>query len=191
MNSHSSCPAVKFSSIDTLFGAALAAAKKATDALRESNIAHFVSAHTSIGNYQPVVYDIDTFKLGRRDTHNPNRAFEAASRIELIQNYDGLAIEFVTNPKNGYFHNPKDSKVLVVISDGEPLSHDYEGDIAIEHTKAMIDNARKAGIKVVSVSLTDSAFRANNRIYGERYNVDARENLDAALVKLVTTIATE
>lgn len=83
------------------------------------------------------------------------------------QNRDGFAILQMGRK----FTSDKKRRVLIVISDGAPEAPGYHGEPAMEHTKQCIEDLRAKRIAVLSISISDSARRTNDRLYGEKWNV--------------------
>lgn len=86
---------------------------------------------------------------------------------QFCENKDGLAIEKVAKK----FTAKGKRRLLIVISDGVPQAPDYYGASANRHTKNAVENARKEGIDVLSISIREDARTTNNYIYGEENNV--------------------
>lgn len=66
------------------------------------------------------------------------------------------------------FTKTRNSKTLIVISDGQPSSLRLRGNAS---TKAMVEQTRVLGIKIISISITENAEFANDWIYGKEWNV--------------------
>lgn len=83
------------------------------------------------------------------------------------QNRDGYAIRYIAKK----FQDKRKRRLLIVISDGQPwASHGYMGEPAIQHTQEMVSKVRAEGIDILSISITEEAREANNRIYGSAWN---------------------
>lgn len=85
----------------------------------------------------------------------------------LVQNRDGCAIRYIY-PK---LNDKRKRRLLIVISDGEPLATEYYGRPAQQHTKSAVEEARAAGVEVLSISISHEAKDVNNWIYGRERNV--------------------
>lgn len=148
-----------------------------------------VYGHTSEGAGNPYILPIAASNMplgkdGRLVNHgNYKSRFLRAASKHLQVNFDGIAINEVAK----LFSSRPTSKVLIVLSDGEPSGDSgYDGRRAINHTIAAITTARKAGVKVFSLSLDKSVVLSNDNIYGKMWNVDVSQgNLDATLRKLI------
>lgn len=89
-----------------------------------------------------------------------------------------------------YFTTQRNSKKLIVISDGQPASSRIsDSDQGINATKTAVETLRKSGIDVVSLSIKKSAVIPNNRIYGHKKNV-ANEDVNA-VIDLVKVLMVE
>jgi Mg-chelatase subunit ChlD len=98
------------------------------------------------------------------------RLVDGGSTYKLCQNRDHLAIEEVA--KDFRASSKQRRRLLIVISDGEPAATGgYGGPRAQEATRKAVDEVRKQGIDVTSISITEEAARANNWIYGKEHNV--------------------
>lgn len=158
-----------------------------------------VYAHTSITaenkyGIAPVVYGVAAFQLplGRGNhpevSGNVKIRFEKTKSIQLAENFDGYAIDYVSR----LFTSRMGSKVLIVLSDGTPQGgHVYGGSMAINHTKKTIEEARKRGVIVLAISLTGSVKPYNDKIYGPDYNLPAYDSvlLNKALSKVMNWVA--
>lgn len=82
------------------------------------------------------------------------------------ENRDGDAIRYMGRQ----FYGMK-RKLLIVISDGAPEAHNYNGHPAIEHTRGEVIALRERNIDVVSISINEHASNINDRIYGSQHNV--------------------
>lgn len=140
--------------------------------LVECRVPTGVYGHTSDtghGSYTPVVYGIAAYNMpfvGKRisTTSNPRQAFTKVVEVGHHQNFDGLAIEFVAQR----FTTRPGSKVLIVLSDGEPHGGmNYSGWEAVEHTSQVIRNLNRRGITILSLSLTEDVMESNTRLYGK------------------------
>lgn len=172
----------------SLFGICTAVAKKVFFALKNADVPCKVLAHTGDRetSSSPVLIKVASHRMGNETTSNVERKFNAMLRIPLNNNYDGKILKEILN--GGYFSEIA-QKVLIVLSDGEPLGNYYHGAAAVAHTKTAVHDCRKAGISVVCLSLTKEVIDANNAIYGETANIDASENVDKALTQMVAAIA--
>lgn len=149
-----------------------------------------VYGHTSKQpGYKPVIFNIAAYNMPLTNrniiqtTNNPTAKFEAVARHDMVVNYDGIAIDFVSRR----FTEKPGTKLLLVISDGEPSGNgDYDGGGALDHTIYEIKEARKRGVNVFALSVSSGVVYSNNRIYGQKYNVDAsRGNLDQEMQRFV------
>lgn len=161
-------------------------------ALSEVRIPVAVYGHTSTdaGN-QALIYSIAAagMPLERleipRHTSRPHEAFVNCGKVHLIVNYDGVAIDFVSKR----FTSKPGTKLLIVISDGEPSGDGgYDGNNAEDHTIFMIAKARDRGVKVIAMSIVPSVVEDNDRIYGKEYNVDATKNLSEEMRKVINSL---
>lgn len=168
-------------SMRPIIGRIMETIRKMSEAMIEANISHAVFGHTSEGMEDaPIVHHIFSYRIGGKTDSDHHNRFERAAFVELRQNYDGYAI---TNMTTKFSRGA--TKVLLVLSDGQPCGPRY--DEAIEHTREAVEQARKQGIRVISLSLTDNVIESNDAIYGDRNNVDATtpQKLEVGLKRLI------
>jgi nitric oxide reductase NorD protein len=91
----------------------------------------------------------------------------AALQERMSQNLDGFAIQYVAKK----FTSLSKRRVMIVISDGAPLSSNYSGASAIKHSQEVVNGVRKSGVSVYSISINSMAARINNVIYGKENNI--------------------
>lgn len=99
----------------------------------------------------------------------------------MVNNPDSVAIEFATKKLVA----ATGTKVMIVISDGEPHAWVYRGtQDATEETKKAVVAARKQGVQVWSVSIDEEAEQPCNDIYGKKFNVRSDDpNAAISIVK--------
>jgi len=160
----------------------LSVSHKIFKALVSANILTQVWTHTSSGydNWPLLV------KIANNLTRNFDKKFELAGGMDLHENLDGIIIEELA--KNHFTSDTRIQRILLVLSDGSPQSPSYPNHIGIPHTHVAIEDARKSGIKVYSLSLVKGVVECNSKIYGAEYNIDASANLDKEMVNLVTQL---
>jgi nitric oxide reductase activation protein len=90
-------------------------------------------------------------------------AYRATADI-LWNNDDEMAIFEVSKR----FTSQKNSKTLIVISDGAPSSYRSP---SIRSTRKVVEDVRSKGIKVISISISEDAVESNDEIYGKAWNV--------------------
>lgn len=99
------------------------------------------------------------------------------------QNYDHQALQTVARLFEEATHN--EERVLLVVSDGAPVGHDYGGEPAIQATREAVNAIRQRGMTVLNVALEDYQ---SEEIFGARHVVKL-ENL-ADLVKNMRGLVT-
>lgn len=147
---------------------AMSAAIGATYGLANGRSRVAIYGHTGdIDGYDLVMYKFKGFdedvKTAERRSHFviPDRGGV------LVQNRDGDAVRWTA----GKFESTTRRRVMIVVSDGQPMANGYIGAEAIKHTKQEVENARAKGIGVYSISINSWAGETNNEIYGMQYNV--------------------
>lgn len=164
-----------------LFDQCISVTHKIFSALVNANVSSQVFAHTSYGGNLPHL-----IKIADNTTKNFTKKFELALGLGLAENLDGVIINEIV--KNHFVSDSRTQKVLLVLSDGSPQSPNYPNYLGVPHTTSVVENARKMGVKVYSISLVEEVVKGNNRIYGADYNIDASKNLDKEMVNLVTKL---
>lgn len=150
-----------------LFKTVLSTVEVMANAMVQSGISFTVVAHTSIEEAEdvPIVYHIFTNKVNGKTSVNMKERFEKAAGLHLQENFDGYAIDHCKK-----FFGKNEANIMVVLSDGLPCAPNY--DSGVKHTKTIIEKMRKSGVKVISISLKHDVLSDNNRLYGEKYNID-------------------
>lgn len=85
----------------------------------------------------------------------------------MSQNRDGYALEYLSTR----FTRPSLRRLMIVISDGQPMATDYSGSEGMKHTQSVVNAIRAKGIDVLSISITNGATKPNDFIYGAKHNV--------------------
>ncbi len=134
--------------------------------IKQARLRCGVYAHTS-DHKMPQLYPVIT-ELAATVPDAAQR-FGKIPSINLCENFDGYAIEATVKQ----FSQRDGEKVLLVFSDGRPNGPNYRGEEAVEHTTHTVKSLRKAGYRIISISLTSDVLATNDRIYGRGFNVDA------------------
>lgn len=153
-----------------------------------------VYGHTSYsrGGHVPLVYAVSAYNMpliGKQlvTTKNPALAFGRMKTVNHSQNFDGIAIDEVAKR----FTKRPGTKVLIVFSDGEPYGGaDYGGHKAFDHTAQVIKKLNRAGIVVLSLSLTAEVMENNTKLYGKGNLPAYGRLLEKTLQHVVQVIAT-
>lgn len=140
------------------------------------------------GDDWPIVYGIASYKMPFRNkvietTQNAFQRISNSSHIPLYENYDGFAIYSL---KDHFLKQTK--RFMIVLSDGNPVGSGYGGQLAVEHTKKIVESLRKDGTNVYAISLVENVVRSNDEIYGKKYNINGSGNLDKELQKLIVNL---
>lgn len=158
-----------------------------TDALRQANIAHALYGHTTrVVNDQPFVFHVFSFDMGVTHLdHERRKRLERMQYIETVENYDGVAIELVSEQFTG-----RDAmRYIFVLSDGLPAGPGYRGSHGVMHTMNVVNALRARRINVIAISLVPHVVEPNNRIYGRENNIDASKDLAGEFRRVITQIA--
>jgi hypothetical protein len=156
------------------------AALGAAHGLVEARCEVAVYGHTAdiIGGTEVIIYRGKTFTepitlLG------PRLKFLLQTE-RLCQNRDGYAIVYLAKKMT----NTQRKRLMIVISDGEPCAPGYSGSAGDNHTRSVVEEVRRKGIEVMSISISKEAKIANDRIYGVDKNVyDNDPNIIEEIIK--------
>lgn len=166
------------------------AAIEISKALTESNIPNSVYGHTSMQGEgrtgdTPFLIHIASHDMLVTNTDRKKR-FEKLTYIKgLVQNYDGVAINLVSQK----FTEKEGAKYVIVVSDGEPANGTtYSDQGAVDHTMSVIKSVRKMGITVFSMSVVRYVVPKNDFIYGREFNIDTSSNLRKQFRRLIKKI---
>lgn len=118
--------------------------------------------------------------------YHPSRAGRDISAIFDINcnhaNYDGYAIleaaEILKRGKGA-------SKILIVVSDGQPNENDYRGVCALEHTGACVRTVERSGIFVVQIAV--GRVDKSDKMFTHYIPYSADSNLGKGLSKILQT----
>lgn len=179
------------STMGSIISKELGAAKEMSKALRQARIPHAIYGHTSESKRtkngfrdSPILIHIASYDMLETNQDVDTR-FDYARRVRLNQNYDGVALEMVTNK----FTGRDAARHIIVLSDGRPSGFGYSGPLAVQHTKDMVKEARRNRISVTSLSVVKDVVLHNDDIYGSQYNLNASYNLPAQFRQLIKKIA--
>ena len=122
-------------------------------------------------------------------TENHKERFSRAMVMSHNTNADGNAIAHIA----GFFTKLERTKIIIVLSDGSPtvypnFTKSGVDDMGEAWTRENVNMLRNKGINVFSVSLTRGVVAANDRIYGEEFNVRASHGLMKQLQQLAFKI---
>lgn len=150
-----------------IFGNEIATARKMATAMRKARIPYIVVAYTSSGRWGAAgkVILVDSYEMGKRSIGPDDKRWDALKNTYQGTTPTAPAIKMC---REELFSKKGGAKYLFVLSDGRP---DGEQDTIEE-----IEITRDAGIAVFSFSVLRDVVRYNNRIFGERYNIDASAN---------------
>ena len=168
------------------------------ESLQKAKVPCSVYAHTTRNrNFNDdgdcsVIYGVAAFEMPLMNsktivsTPNWRERFNTLIFVDHNANADGTAIDFVSKR----FTKRDGTKIVIVLSDGRPTlapigcSADNS-----EYARIMVEAVRKQNIGVVSISLKSDVVSNNNKIYGEKFNVPAFQNLNDNMRRLVREIA--
>lgn len=146
------------------------AALGAANGLVEGRCDVSVFGHTAdtLGDTEVIIYRFKDFN--EPISVLPHRLYEAVSMIgsvRLCQNRDSYAISYLSKK----LRDRSKRRLMIVISDGCPSAIGYGGTPANQHTKDMVEQSRKEGVEIISISIEEHAADVNNFIYGKENNV--------------------
>jgi hypothetical protein len=179
---------------ESLFDRVTRAAEGMFESLMGAGIPTAVYAHTSWSSPgrgdDPLLVQVAAFRMPMFTTQplthgDYAQRFNALTGIRTSQNYDGYILEKVADQ----FTDVPGTKLLVMLSDGTPMGGGYHGDTADKHTQDAAIAARRKGVHVLSVSLVAGVVKANDKIYGSRYNLSGYgDSLNPTLQDLAMTL---
>lgn len=157
--------------------------------LKENNIPCAFYGHTTKGN-EGLVFGIASNQMPLMSkqivtTVDYESRFDSVNNIYYDETSDGFSINFIAKR---FIPDRQGQRVLIMMSDGQPsfVEYGYVGDKSKKHTASCIENLRKSNIIVLVLSLTEIAYRENNKIYGVKHNIKAYgENLQNNLKKII------
>lgn len=153
----------------------VSAAREVYITLLKAGFASSVYAHTTSNFDNSLVFPIAANNMpfgeeGYKRHVNPTKMFAfAAEGIDNWGNADAIAVNYCSKK----FTAKKNTKVLIVISDGLP-TESVSGNHT-EELKDVIRIARQNGIKIFSLSVAKGVVKNNNKIYGEQFNIAASD----------------
>ena len=153
---------------ETKFSAALKVAGGMGLALARAGHKLSVFGHTTIraGLETCIVY---RFKSMSDSTEHMLEALQSAeATIEKNNNADATALRAVAST----FTPDSGAKRIFVISDGMPYCTTYGGSEGIDITKEAVEDLRRRGIEIYSLSIDPTAIKDNDSIYGNTFNFD-------------------
>lgn len=171
----------------TVFGNELGAAKEIAKALRTARIPFCVVTHTTspYSTEIPTLAIVESFDMKVQNVKG-EESWECARKINLSENLDGVAIRVVAE---NFFTGRNARRFIIVLSDGEPAAPSYRGRAGRAHTTEEIAKWRKNGINIFSISVVASVEEANDKIYGEHFNLKASSDLRGQFRNLIRKIS--
>lgn len=123
-----------------------------------------------------------------------NRIWEPGDdqrRISLLsadaQNMDGYAIEWCVKELQGGRGDTQ--KILIVIADGEPYAHGYNGGSALRHVRDVVNKAERNGVYVIQLGVGNDLSEAEQKqMFNHYIPYSDDENLLRDLTKLMTKL---
>ena len=142
---------------------------------RELKVPLSVTGHTSWGN--EVVYDMFCdFE------HKEKDKYRLVNLIDQGGNRDGAALLYTGER---LLKRSERTKILIIMSDGLPASHNYEGKPAYEDLKAISKNLCKRGVKVIAAAI-DEDKDVIKEVYGSNFlNVTDLTKMPALFAKIL------
>ena len=128
-----------------------------TEALERLHIPNFVAGHSC---ESALIFQIfKNFDDSKYAKYSINRMFPGGD------NRDGLALEVA-----GTYLKEREErqKLLIIISDGQPNSHGYSGELARKDIRSIVKQYQRDGIKTLAFAIGDDKPQIKN-IYGESF----------------------
>ena len=128
-----------------------------TEALERLHIPNFVAGHSC---ESALIFRIfKNFDDSKYAKYSINRMFPGGD------NRDGLALEVA-----GTYLKEREErqKLLIIISDGQPNSHGYSGELARKDIRSIVKQYQRDGIKTLAFAIGDDKPQIKS-IYGESF----------------------
>ncbi|MCD7948614.1 MAG: VWA domain-containing protein [Oscillospiraceae bacterium] len=163
---------------DSMNGKRLAKSKEATvvlaEVLERLDIPTFIAGHASQKALSFTIYKL--FDDAR------NAKYAISRMAARGDNRDGLALVIAGSY---LLQRPERNKLLIIISDGQPNSAGYGGDLAKQDIRSVVSTHRRQGIKTLAVAIGDDKPQIK-QIYGDAYiNISDVNHLPEALAKMI------
>lgn len=124
-------------------------------------------SHSTISIYREPGLQVDRNALGSMDSGGCNRDGEAiigvAKRVRRMSDRKGI---------------------FIVISDGQPNGHQYDGKVAIEHTRLMVKQTERLGFEVVQIAIESGV--PSHEMFSHWVNMTDVNNLPNDLARYMT-----
>lgn len=156
------------------------AAKEMSRILKSARIAHSVYGHTSKNGDIPLLFHVFSYDM-KTTNFDWDARFDAAEKVTLSENYDGVVIERLQEK----FTGKNATRYIINLSDGQPCGPGYAGSLAANHTQVVIGQTRKLGIGVFAISVVGGVVYSNDRIYGHEFNIDGSANVNVQFRNLI------
>lgn len=156
----------------------LAAAKGAFISLRDARENVQIYGHTTYAG------GITLYKIADTTSSNVDQRFNMATGVYNGSNFDNRIIHYIAANE---FHYHDSMKIILMLSDGKPC-----GVTGVEDTTLIVNQLRKKGYIIFSVSLVGSVMENNDIIYGKKWNINASNgNIDNKLKDLFIKMTME
>ncbi len=143
-------------------GATIACEKEAlivmSEALEELGDAFAIYGFSGYGRDNVVFYTVKDFE----DLYDQ----KVQSSISILTNEQSTRIApAIRHTTTKLRRREEKTKLLILLSDGKPLDHDYHGDYAIEDTRMALREAQRYGIKSFCITVDRHAAKYLPRMY--------------------------
>ena len=143
-------------------GATIACEKEAlivmSEALEELGDAFAIYGFSGYGRDNVVFYTIKDFE----DTYDQL----VQTKISILTNEQSTRIApAIRHTTTKLKRREEKTKLIILLSDGKPLDHDYHGDYAIEDTRMALREAQRYGIKSFCITVDREAAEYLPRMY--------------------------
>jgi nitric oxide reductase NorD protein len=143
-------------------GATIACEKEAlivmSEALEELGDAFAIYGFSGYGRDNVVFYTIKDFD----DTYDQR----VQTKISILTNEQSTRIApAIRHTTTKLKSREENTKLIILLSDGKPLDHDYHGDYAIEDTRMALREAQRYGIKSFCITVDREAAEYLPRMY--------------------------
>ena len=138
-----------------------------------------VAGHTE--NYEDLK-EFQYYRFAEFDSVNDKDKYRLSQIEEYSNNRDGMALQITSEL---LMKRPEETKLLIIISDGQPAADNYGGEAAIQDMQDIVRTYKRKGIETFAAAIGSDRDTIRS-IYKDGYiDIDDLSKLPKALVKLV------
>ncbi len=138
-----------------------------------------VAGHTE--NYEDLK-EFQYYRFAEFDSVNDKDKYRLSQIEEYSNNRDGMALQITSEL---LMKRPEETKLLIIISDGQPAADNYGGEAAIQDMQEIVRTYKRKGIETFAAAIGSDRDTIRS-IYKDGYiDIDDLSKLPKALVKLL------